>query len=536
MQNVLSFLTNPSAEGRNISDFLASDTLDSGKKEASAELFQSFLSFWTNAAAGNNPENIPSTVLDLRFSAEANGVKKEGNFSLSSDDTPNLSVLSASVLNLLGTFSNELKGEGVDTSLLAEKAQEVFDDVLPDMDLNRLKAVLSKLKERYPSTIYSQDENHYGINMHVSDSLALGLEASFVSSALSATPEDPSPSIPQNTEENSGNPIDLATPSEKTEGNSMLFPEEAATAKPLSSSIEDTLALSRMHAYLSPSASALSVSPSSRNNSLASSAEKKSSPLESSSKVPQDALSQQHLLGSFSKINANNTEVQEKKTTSAMTEEASPTIDEKATLPPVKDSEAKSEKNLVRDEDKTITDKINSTKVTAKATDFENFFDNILTRKGQSDLKTPPLELVKDSPFSHNSTLRSGLENIVRFAKTDGSHKATLIVDPPALGRISVELTHGTSGIEASIKVSSEHIRQIIQDQLSQLRMSLSQQGVQLTQFSVDVQQDNSGQQQGFQQQQPRRALGGNDIPDDTPEDQATFRVDLNQGLLYWVA
>ena len=58
-------------------------------------------------------------------------------------------------------------------------------------------------------------------------------------------------------------------------------------------------------------------------------------------------------------------------------------------------------------------------------------------------------------------------------------------------GRISVELTSSSSGVEASIKVASEQIRQLVQDQLTQLRMNLSEQGVQVAEFTVDVQQDN---------------------------------------------
>ena len=121
---------------------------------------------------------------------------------------------------------------------------------------------------------------------------------------------------------------------------------------------------------------------------------------------------------------------------------------------------------------------------------------------------------------------------MVRFIRTNGEQKAALIVDPPALGRVSVELTNSTTGLEASIKVSSEQIRQLVQDQLAQLRLTLAQQGVQLTQFSVDVQQDNGHRQQ--QQAEQNRSNKLNDGEED--EEQTVFRVDLDKGLLYWVA
>ena len=115
--------------------------------------------------------------------------------------------------------------------------------------------------------------------------------------------------------------------------------------------------------------------------------------------------------------------------------------------------------------------------------------------------------------------------------------KANIIVDPPAIGRISVELTSSSSGVEASIKVASEQIRQILQDQVTQLRDNLLQQGVQVSEFTVDVQQDNSRQGQnsgGGNQQSQYDFTAGYTEDDDT--DTEDFRIDLEEGLLYWVA
>ena len=142
--------------------------------------------------------------------------------------------------------------------------------------------------------------------------------------------------------------------------------------------------------------------------------------------------------------------------------------------------------------------------------------------------------------YSRAETLRDGIVNVVRFTRADGVHKANMIVDPPALGRISVELTSSTSGVEASIKVVNEQVRQLVQDQITELRMTLEQQGVQVTQFAVDVQQDNAGRQQEQQEQsgQGRRrvnALGGLDAEGESDAAEE-FRIDLNEGLLYWVA
>ena len=98
-----------------------------------------------------------------------------------------------------------------------------------------------------------------------------------------------------------------------------------------------------------------------------------------------------------------------------------------------------------------------------------------------------------------------------------------------------MELTSGTSGVEASIKVASEQIRQLVQDQLAQLRMNLADQGVQVADFTVDVQQDSQRDRRDSQDENNgKRAnvIGGVEEEEDTEE----FRVDLEEGLLYWVA
>ena len=124
--------------------------------------------------------------------------------------------------------------------------------------------------------------------------------------------------------------------------------------------------------------------------------------------------------------------------------------------------------------------------------------------------------------------------NTVRFIRADGVRKANIIIDPPALGRISVEIVSSSSGVEASVKVASEQIRQIVQEQITQLRDNLSQQGVQVSELTVDVQQDSTGQGQnsGHEDRRSPYSFTAPENDDDAEE----FRIDLEEGLLYWVA
>ena len=169
--------------------------------------------------------------------------------------------------------------------------------------------------------------------------------------------------------------------------------------------------------------------------------------------------------------------------------------------------------------------------------DFQSFFEGVLnSRRASSAASSEPLNLRENFGFTQSATLRNGLVNVVRFIRADGVQKASVVIDPPALGRISVELTSSSSGVEASIKVASEQIRQLVQDQLTQLRMNLSEQGVQVAEFTVDVQQDSQnggGNSQNDNQQDGRRNFISELEEDDDTEE---FRIDLEDGLLYWIA
>lgn len=166
--------------------------------------------------------------------------------------------------------------------------------------------------------------------------------------------------------------------------------------------------------------------------------------------------------------------------------------------------------------------------------DFQSFFEGVLAHRRTAAREAPaPLNLnPRAADFTQGEALREGLVNVVRFVRADGAQRASVVVAPPALGRVTVELASGTSGVEASIKVASEQVRQLVQDQLTQLRMTLEQQGVQLAHFAVDVQQDE-GRGQRDTGRDGRRHGRRVEAPEDEPLE---FRVDLEQGMLCWVA
>ena len=179
-----------------------------------------------------------------------------------------------------------------------------------------------------------------------------------------------------------------------------------------------------------------------------------------------------------------------------------------------------------------------STRTETAHNNFQTFFEDVLNnRRINNSESTTPLNLRAGVNFTQSGILREGITNVVRFIRADGIQKANMIIDPPALGRVSVELSSTSSGVEASIKVASEQIRLLVQSQITQLRMNLAQQGVQVTEFTVDVQQDGAQQnsQDGYNNRDNNnryRGFNGDDEDDGSEE----FRIDLNDGLLYWVA
>ena len=144
------------------------------------------------------------------------------------------------------------------------------------------------------------------------------------------------------------------------------------------------------------------------------------------------------------------------------------------------------------------------------------------------------MNLINKGRFAFSESIN----NIVRFIRSGESTKAVLIVDPPDLGRVNIEIASTDNGIEAVLKVSNEQIKTLVLDQAVQLKLSLAEIGVNLSEFTVDIQQDDSrSRNQSFSGQgKKKRARFGDAEDENKPERIETFRVDLRKGFLHWVA
>jgi flagellar hook-length control protein FliK len=454
--------------------------------------------------------DVPS--LDLQ---ETLSLRQAGDFLL----------LSRSIPDLVASVKDGLEERGVDTAKLSEQVEEVLEEILPDPDMERLRSMLSRLRDRYAASPQSDEPGDVtgGLTPEASSDVRGGEEAG-VKTPGAAEGEEEEKAV-----SHAGSIL------------SALF-ESSATANAEDDAMS-SLAFSRIASYLKSDASR-PLRENAENATKTPWAEifgegngKTSPSLSESGKnagSEKDAKSEENAAAAeFSAAAAGAVQTAAgqggaggespgKNSAQGRTGKDEPLAD------------AGSKNPAVSDEAGGETEKP-AAAVDRRTSGFEQFFDDVMARRGQFDARPEALELSNSKETPLSEALREGLDNVVRFIRAEGGQKASLIVDPPSLGRVTVELTTTATGLDASIKVSSEQIRQLVQDQIVQLRMSLAQQGVELAHFSVDVQQDNGRQRQGSEQQKGR-ARGTTDKEDPGPEGQAVFRVDLNQGLLWWVA
>ena len=141
-------------------------------------------------------------------------------------------------------------------------------------------------------------------------------------------------------------------------------------------------------------------------------------------------------------------------------------------------------------------------------------------------------------PGRGGEALEDGVQQVVRFLRAEGRQSAGIIVDPPALGRIEIELVSLAKTVEASIKVSSEQVRQLVQDHITILRNHLEQQGVHLGEFVVDLRDNSKGGtgREGFGRDSGRRGGASSRDEAEAVEAPLSFRMDLEHGMLYLLA
>lgn len=141
-------------------------------------------------------------------------------------------------------------------------------------------------------------------------------------------------------------------------------------------------------------------------------------------------------------------------------------------------------------------------------------------------------------PLDPNDAFGDGITTMLQFLKDEGIAEARIVVEPPALGRIDVSLQAMATGVEAVFKVDNEHLKQVLQQQLDSLKYSLEAQGIHVSGLTVDIRNRDDGRRQDTREAggKIRRSdrPGGDDVQGE--EDVRLVRLDLEKGLLHWVA
>ncbi|MDR1137130.1 MAG: flagellar hook-length control protein FliK [Synergistaceae bacterium] len=129
-----------------------------------------------------------------------------------------------------------------------------------------------------------------------------------------------------------------------------------------------------------------------------------------------------------------------------------------------------------------------------------------------------------------------GIVSVIELMRKDGSPETRIVVEPPALGRIDVSLRSSSNGLEAFFRVENEDLKQMVQLQLDLLKTSLQAQGIHVSGLTVDI-RNNEGQK-GRDPGAPKKGRGAGraDADDDIAEGTNIARLDLEKGLLHWVA
>lgn len=141
--------------------------------------------------------------------------------------------------------------------------------------------------------------------------------------------------------------------------------------------------------------------------------------------------------------------------------------------------------------------------------------------------------------MAREAAFTDGLGTVLEFMKTDGTHEARIVVEPPALGHIDISLRASESGMQAAFKVDSEHLKQMVQQHIDILKSSLESQGIHVSNIAVDIRnkddQNGHGAAHAGKGKKGKGASGPEADGEEEAESVKLVRLDLEQGLLHWI-
>jgi flagellar hook-length control protein FliK len=123
-----------------------------------------------------------------------------------------------------------------------------------------------------------------------------------------------------------------------------------------------------------------------------------------------------------------------------------------------------------------------------------------------TDKGTAAVDVVKKSSVARVEPMLSDvIEQITSQLKVrikSGETSIRMNLNPETLGAIEVQMTHSAQGISVSFITEQSSTGQLLESQVSQLRQSLKDAGVQLTNLNISQHQHSNQEGGGFKQSQ----------------------------------
>lgn len=125
------------------------------------------------------------------------------------------------------------------------------------------------------------------------------------------------------------------------------------------------------------------------------------------------------------------------------------------------------------------------------------------------------------------------IQNMIKAANvadTDGQSRLKMVLNPPELGNLKVDLSMKDKVLNGSFKVDSESAKELVMSHLGNLKSALEEHGIKMGDFNVNVQQglehqnSQSFESQNFNQAHYNPQVDGNYWQETKPVDESSSR------------
>ncbi|HHV52405.1 MAG TPA: flagellar hook-length control protein FliK [Synergistaceae bacterium] len=130
----------------------------------------------------------------------------------------------------------------------------------------------------------------------------------------------------------------------------------------------------------------------------------------------------------------------------------------------------------------------------------------------------------------------NGLGHAIRFIHQGNIDRAYVVVEPPEWGRIQIDLGLSRDGLEAFIRVENEELAASLRGQIEGLKTALESSGINLAHVAVEAKGGDMGRRSGDQLEERRRKKASDPHIGEEGVEGAIFQLDLDRGLLCWIA